>query len=391
MTISHYIQPSILVLIGFSFLFAMLFVLLEYINLRALKKSQKKSQSLNNTKKTMTEGVSVIIYADNDALSLDKNLPIILAQDYPLYEVIVVCNGKNDSSIDVVEKYAQTHSNLHYSFTPNDARNLSRKKLALMIGIKAAAFDIILTTNSNCTPTTQWISSMVRHFADGAKVVIGHSIPTGHNSQLSAYQNFITQENCVQYLSQAITGKPYRGTSNNLAYSKELFFQNKGFSHSMHLHHGEDDLFVNEITTKTNTHVELSTESTVVAEYDYVRHEFRSEKLRRNFTERMIRSIAFPINRVKDILPVASTLVALVALYFGYTNWIAIASVALLLILSVTLHLIIKRKVYRIINISDISAFTPLFTLVKPITEMYYRMKSRRHTTYNYTWQPLHK
>ena len=225
MTISFNIQPTILILLGISFVLTLLFFLYDFIRFKSLKKSLEKSNFLKNQKNKHIEGVSVVIYADNDSTYLNQNLPLILGQDYPLFEVIVVCNGKDESTIDIVEKYAQMHSNLHFSFIPDDARNLSRKKLALMLGIKAAAFDIIITTNGNCSPyTTQWISSIAQHFQNGIDVVIGHSTPIGKGAQLSNYQKFISQENSLKYLSQAIMGKPYRGTSDNLAYRKSIFF-----------------------------------------------------------------------------------------------------------------------------------------------------------------------
>jgi hypothetical protein len=121
MTISHYIQPSILVLIGFSFLFAMLFVLLEYINLRALKKSQKKSQSLNNTKKTMTEGVSVIIYADNDYL-----YGYVAPTQYEVLKSVHNLDSRLESYSHSLCRYIEKNSNL---ITDADTRLLIKIKL----------------------------------------------------------------------------------------------------------------------------------------------------------------------------------------------------------------------------------------------------------------------
>ena len=392
MNISFNIQPTILILLGISFAVTLLFILYDFLRLKSLKKSLKKSNLLKNRKNDNIEGVTVVIYADNDAKYLNQNLPLILNQDYPLFEVIVVCNGKDDSTIDIIDKYAITHSNLHSSFIPDDARNLSRKKLALMLGIKAAAFDIILTTNGNCFPnTSQWISSIAQHFQEGIDVVIGHSLPIGEGAQLSRYQRFITQENSIKYLSQAILGKPYRGISDNLAYRKSAFFNNKGFSHSMHLHHGEDDLFINEIATNANTHVVLSHESTVMAKYSYIRDTFRNTKLRRNFTENMIRSIAFPLSTLKDFSIFLTSITSIIAICLDYTNLVTIIATILIAIFWLSTYLLIQHKNYQIIHISDISIFSPFFAFCKPLSEMMYKIRSRRHKTSNYTWQPLHK
>jgi hypothetical protein len=56
-------------------------------------------------------------------------------------------------------------------------------------------------------------------------------------------------------------GKPYMGVGRNLAYRKSLFFKNKGFASHYGLLSGDDDLFVNETATKSNTAVEFHHES----------------------------------------------------------------------------------------------------------------------------------
>ena len=61
----------------------------------------------------------------------------------------------------------------------------------------------------------------------------------------------------MNYLSMALAKLPYMGVGRNLAYRKELFFQNKGFANHYHIMSGDDDLLVNETATQSNTAVEL--------------------------------------------------------------------------------------------------------------------------------------
>ncbi|MDE6360989.1 MAG: hypothetical protein K2L39_07180 [Muribaculaceae bacterium] len=59
-------------------------------------------------------GVSVIIYARDNASELRENLPEILAQEYPegKMEVIVVNDGSGDDVTDVGNHLGQQHPNL---------------------------------------------------------------------------------------------------------------------------------------------------------------------------------------------------------------------------------------------------------------------------------------
>ena len=383
MNISFNIEPIIFILAGISFAFATFFIIWEYINLRSLKKCIQKSEANNNNN---TEGVSVIIYADNDTENLGKNLSLFLEQDYPNYEVIVVNDGANEATKDLLESWECRYDNLRLTYTPDDAKNLSRKKLAIMIGIKAAQNDIIITTNGNCVPASnQWISSIAKHFSNGADVVLGHV----KYDLKSAFNNFLFHQDAVKHLTYALRHKPYRGTSENLAYRKSLFFKNKGFSRSMHLHYGEDDLFVNEIATKRNTSVEIAPNSIISVDMPHPDYSFTSAKLRRAFTERMIHSFAFPLSTIKSLLPLLSIAAIITSIAFAYTNLIVIGFAILLFLLATTLHLLIIRKTSLLLQTKCSLALIPIFAIAQPFTELYYNLKSRRHTTYNYTWQPL--
>ncbi len=81
------------------------------------------------------------------------------------------------------------------------------------------------------------------------------------------YDNLIHH---LKFLSMAILRKPFMGIGRNLAYKKELFFKNKGYSCILNREGGEDDLYINRIAPKQNTGVILSKES--LTETDSVNH-----------------------------------------------------------------------------------------------------------------------
>lgn len=121
---------------------------------------------------------SVIIYSCNDVENLRKTLPVFLDQDYPEYEVIVVDDSFTESTKDYLLEMSFKYKNLYSTFIPNGTVNLSRKKLALTLGIKAAKYDIIVTTASNCIPTSKsWLKEMMLRFKPGKDIVIGYSYP----------------------------------------------------------------------------------------------------------------------------------------------------------------------------------------------------------------------
>ncbi len=82
--------------------------------------------------------LSVVLCAHDDAEYLRTTLPAILEQDYPQFEVIVINDASTDSTEDILTRMEEKYPHLYHSFTPNSARYISHKKLALTLGVKAS-------------------------------------------------------------------------------------------------------------------------------------------------------------------------------------------------------------------------------------------------------------
>lgn len=240
---------------------------------------QNKSDCSNDIHYTETlPPLSIIIYAKNQKDVLEQNLPSILQQDYPNFEVIVV-NDSTDGSDDLLILLAERYKNLYHTFIPNTSRYISQKKLGLTLGIKASKYDWILFTEADCHPVSnQWLQKMARNCTPRTDVVLGYygyGKSKGLRQKEIAFYNLYTS---VRYLGLALAGSPYRGVGRNLLYRKELFFKNKGFSSQLNLQRGEDDLFINEVSTRWNTRVETSPHSIIHRTYPN-RNEWISEQM----------------------------------------------------------------------------------------------------------------
>jgi len=226
-------------------------------------------------------GVSIIICSKNEADKLKEFLPAILEQDYPNFEVIVVNDGSTDETdmllIDLLKKYPR----LRTTFVPMEATNLSTKKLGISLGIKAAKNDFLLFTDADCQPKSQdWISLMVRNFVPKVEFVLGYGAYFHRKGLLNRLINYDTFFIALQYMGMAVAGKPYMGVGRNLAYRKTTFLHHNGFSESLGLISGDDDLFVNKTATKNNTRVEISPESITFSEPKTTWKSWYSQKAR---------------------------------------------------------------------------------------------------------------
>lgn len=215
-------------------------------------------------KKDSSPPVSVIICAQNEAHNLERFLPSVLKQDYPNYQVVVVNDCSDDNSEDVLEKFKKEHSHLYYTTVKKDPIYRHGKKLAISLGIKAAKHEHLVFIDADCYPSSDnWLAHMAQHFSDKTSIVLGVSPYEQSKGLLGQIVGYETLQTAMLYTSSALRQKAYMGVGRNMAYTKQLFHDNKGFSGHTHLLSGDDDLFVNKAATKDNVAVELSSDALV--------------------------------------------------------------------------------------------------------------------------------
>ncbi len=199
--------------------------------------------------------ISVIVCAKNEADNVTRFVPLLAAQDYPDFEIILIDDASIDSTRDLFEEFERTYPNVRLVKVENNEAFWANKKFALTLGIKAAKKDYLLFTDADCYPTSdQWIKEMTSNFTMNKTIVLGYgAYEKIANSFLNKIIRFETMLTAVQYFSWAKSGKPYMGVGRNLAYKKEEFFNVRGFMDHMKIRSGDDDLFINQAGTRKNT------------------------------------------------------------------------------------------------------------------------------------------
>jgi len=230
--------------------------------------------------------VSVIISIKNLNYNLLQFLPSIMEQDYPEFEVIVVASRVSDAGEDALMQMKNYYPNLYSTHVPDDTKNVSRTKLALSLGIKAAKYDTLLFTESDSRIRSKdWIHLMVRRFSDKKTVVLGFSALKNTKNLFHRYMAYDYFVSNLQMISFALFHHPYAGNGRNMAYTKSHFYEQKGFVKYRILQQGEDDLFVNEIATSENTAIELSAQSLTLTAIDDS-YDWKRQKTDRMLTKR---------------------------------------------------------------------------------------------------------
>lgn len=211
---------------------------------------------------TGLQGVSVVICAHNEYHHLSETLPLILEQDYPDFEVVVVNHSSEDDTHYLLTNLEEKYPHLKTITIREDLNFFSGKKFPLSIGIKSAKHNLVLLTDADCNPVSKdWIRQMQSAFRPGTEVVLGYGPYYKLPGLLNKLIRFDTAHIAIQYLSYALAGVPYMGVGRNLSYLKQVFYQNQGFISHYRIRSGDDDLFINRIANRSNTAIMVHPES----------------------------------------------------------------------------------------------------------------------------------
>jgi cellulose synthase/poly-beta-1,6-N-acetylglucosamine synthase-like glycosyltransferase len=217
---------------------------------------------------TQQHPVSIIVCARDEAPNLARNLPGLLAQTYPsTHEVLVVNHNSQDETRYLLEEFKKTFKDLHIVNLEQEAKGIPGKKYPLSMGIKEAKYEVLLLTDADCVPASEyWVQLMQDGYDEETEIVLGYAAYQKRPGVLNKLIRFETFHSALQYLSFAIAGNPYMGVGRNLSYKKNLFLTTKGFSSINHVPGGDDDLFINKVATSSNTRVVLDQEAFTLSE-----------------------------------------------------------------------------------------------------------------------------
>ena len=322
--------------------------------------------------------LSVVICARNESENLRRNLPAILKQDYPDFEVIVINDGSTDESEDLLSELEEEYPNLYHSFTPDSARYISRKNLALTLGIKASKYDWLVFTEADCTPVSdKWLRRIARNFTPSTDIVLGYSGYERGKGWLHKRVSFDSLFTSLRYLGFALAGKPYMGIGRNLAYRKELFFKVKGFSTHLNMQRGEDDLFINQIANENNTRVETSPDSVIRMQPVERYKDWKEEKVSYMATARFYKGSQRWLLGLETATRLLFYVACLSGIVFGILSfhWLAAGLVLLLWIVRYSAQAYVINKTANEMGDNRSYYFTlPVFDIIRPLQSLKFRL-----------------
>ena len=245
-----------------------------------------------------TPDVTVVIPARNEARRIDRCLSALAEQTYPPERtlVIVVDDHSTDDTARIAMAWTDRIPGLKVVQATGGPHACSKKN-ALDAGIRAGAGEIILTTDADCIPSSDWIASTVRAFDPDVGMVAGYAplIPKrGALSGLLALQGLVVSTLAAGSIGLSF---PLTCTGRNLAYRRSAFHDAGGFDPIGHIRGGDDVLLMRRIASNTAWRIRFNPDACV-----------RSSPHTDGLYRRQVRYQSKAVHYGFSVLPVALTL-----------------------------------------------------------------------------------
>ena len=329
--------------------------------------------------------ITIILTPHDNAQELAKNLPLYLNQDYPTdFQVIVVAPQNDHETGDVLKRFA-ANPHLYSTFIPESSRYMSKKKLAITLGVKAAKYDWVIMADINCYPTNDnWLQAIARNCKENKELVVGY---TRYEEETPAYRQFERHYIARYIMREYQRNKAYACPFNALAFRKATFLREEGFRGNLKYIRGEYNFMVNKYAKGSNLAFENSPEGTLIEETPTEKvwlstHLFYMENrqhLQRTPQHRLLPYIdqtALHGNYLLQCVALAGSLLL--------GMWTIAVAAGLSLILTIILRLVMAKKALRRFDI-DIPAWKIIpYELAIAWKHLGYKLKYHRADKYDF-------
>ncbi|MES2800677.1 MAG: glycosyltransferase [Bacteroidota bacterium] len=278
--------------------------------------------------------ITVIIAARNESDNLFENLPFILQQNYPEFEVIVINNQSIDDSFYLLKAYQQQYPNLRFIEVEKSKHLRQGKKLPITLGIKGAKYDHLVLTDADCRPMSyNWLTSMASRYTPETELILGYGPYQKKNTFLNRLVRFDTSFIASNYFSFALAKLSYMGVGRNLAYTKELFFKVHGFKSHYSLPSGDDDLFVQQVMTRKNVRIDIEPSSFCFSEAPESFGAWVRQKTRHYSTSKQYNVIKKALLGIYPLTLILMLISFVILLFSSDFRWLTTSVFALVLVI----------------------------------------------------------
>lgn len=293
--------------------------------------------------------VTVLITAHDNLPELERNLPKFLHQQYANdYQVIVVCQSTDGDTIDYLKRTSAENPRLYYTYIPESSRYMSRKKLQITLGVKAAKNEWIVLTEPTCAPQDdKWLQTMARQCQGTNHIVLGYVALDGETKGVRRFESI---RKAFYLLRRAQRSYGYRTHMPNVAFRKSDFMDQQGYQGNLEYVRGEYDFLVNKYAQYGDNAVELDSNAWLIrdepSDKSWHNAHLYLQATRKSLSRSMsMRTLMFFDHLVPHLSLIAS--IAGLAYAIVMQDWILTGCAGLALLLLFLLRMMIANKAVK--------------------------------------------
>ena len=198
--------------------------------------------------------ISLLIIAHEEHEKLSLHLPALLSQEGAVYEVVVVDMNSEDDTLVLLKSLEEHYPHLQHLSLPVSARDISRERLALHLGMRAAKFSHVLVLNAGIeAPSPHWLADIENRWRTDCDIMLiptqrtrskrlGDYFTAGHE----AWRNKLHQR-------QALRKNIFRAGTAIVGLNKEIFLTHNSPAQHLALKTGTLDIFISHVANRYNT------------------------------------------------------------------------------------------------------------------------------------------
>lgn len=337
---------------------------------------KKKKEDNAAEEETAATPISVVIIAHDNAPELKKHLTAYLTQDYTAdYEIIVVAD-KNDPETEDVIKLFGKNKNLYATFLPTSSYYISRRKLAITVGMKAAHNDWVIVTDAWCAPDSdKWIENIAKECRNDKDIILGY---THYEDNASTHCHYEHLRNTMYNMRCALNSDSYGTCSPLIAMRKELFLKEDGFVGNLQYARGEYDFMVNKFGTKYNSSIAINEEAAstelLPVKKLWINKHLHHIAYRKDMKGRCSMSALYNFDMLMmhlcNIAIIAGLVYAILAL-----DYIVLAAAIAAFIIEYTLRAVVASRAIKMFGAQISSFIVPLYDFIQPLHDIMWKIR----------------
>jgi glycosyl transferase, group 2 family protein domain-containing protein len=362
-----------------------------FLRARRLKKwALQAAEKEVDTTDTAAAPVSIVIPILEDAPELAATVEMMLQQEYAAPFRVILVADKGNALVERLSAENKDNKHMYCTFVPNSSRYMSRKKLTLTLGIKAADTDWVVILEPTCTPlSTKWLAALAPSLATDNRLVVGYTALEEDTRTSWRYQQL---RSSFYILTRTLRGKAYRHAGGFVAMRKTDFMKRDGFSGNLNLLHGEYDYLVNkfgdDMATTVALHPETHTLTKAPTKKEWINKQLYFWETRKYLQGGWFSRFLFNIDNIMLYL---NYIVAILCLVYGVIEerWLIGSVASANTLLTVLLRILFAHKAIKVFNV-ELPAWRVIgFELMVPWRKIRSYFKYLKTDKYEFTSHKL--